>query len=225
MTRALLLGLLLGLLSGSIPGPYSTLVVTTALGRGFRAAAKVALMPLVSELVVLAIAALVIAGLPETALRWMGVAGGLLIFYLAYRTWHQAGRTTEEMGPSEGPRRLLEGVALSLISPTPWAFWLLVGAPIFLGFWNTSWSYAAAFAGTFVLTLGGVRLTMAALASYGHHRLHFKWQRRLMRGATIVFVIAGVVLVWQSWVGNFHRMVEGSMGLTDAVNRATGGGS
>lgn len=225
MTRALLLGLLLGLLSGSIPGPYSTLVVTTALGRGFRAAAKVALMPLVSELVVLAIAALVIAGLPETALRWMGVGGGLLIFYLAYRTWHQAGRTTDEMGPAEGPRRLLEGVTLSLISPTPWVFWLLVGAPIFVSFWNTSWSYAAAFAGTFVLTLGGVRLTIAALASYGHHRLHHKWQRRLMKGATVVFVIAGVVLLWQSWVGNFHRMVEGSIGLTDAVNRATGGGS
>jgi threonine/homoserine/homoserine lactone efflux protein len=225
MTRAILLGLLLGLLSGSIPGPFSTLVVTTALHRGFEAAARVAAVPLVSELFVLAMAALVIAGLPETALRWMGVGGGLLIFYLAYRTWKQSGRIAEERDPSEGPRRLLEGIALSLVSPTPWVFWLLVGAPVFLGFWSAGWLYAAAFAGTFVLVLGGVRLTIAALAAYGHHELDLRWQRRLMRWASVVLVIAGVVLVWQSWVGNFHRMVEGSMGITDAVSGSSEGGS
>lgn len=219
------MGFLLGLLSGSIPGPYSTLVVTTALDRGFRAAAQVALMPLVSELVVLASAALFIAGLPETALRWMGVGGGLLIFYLAYRTWRRSGRITEEIDPSEGPRRLLEGMTLSLISPTPWVFWLLVGAPVFLGFWSARPLYAVTFAGTFVLMLGGVRLTMATFAAYGHHRLTPRWQQRLMRGASVVFVVAGVVLVWQAWVGNFHRMVEGSMGITDAVGRSGEGGS
>jgi hypothetical protein len=44
-----------------------------------------------------------------------------------------------------------------------------------------------------------------------------------MVGAAVALLLAGGVLMWQSWIGNFHRMVQGSEDIrnlvTDTVQR------
>lgn len=224
MIEPFVMGSVLGLFSGLVPGPYSALIAATALHRGFVAAARIASIAFLSEPFVLAVAALVLSQLPETALRWMGIVGGLLLLYLAVRTWRQSGGAEDgEDDDEDAPRRTAEAATLSVVSPTPWVFWLLVGAPVFLGFRHTGWPWALAFAGSFVILLVAVRLGVAGLAAFGGRTLDERWRRRVMRGAAVALVLAGSLLAWQSWSGNFERMVAGSQDIRAFLRGATDG--
>jgi threonine/homoserine/homoserine lactone efflux protein len=207
----LVLGALLGLFSGVVPGPYSAMIATTALERGFRAGLELALLPVATESLVMAVAAFALSRLPEGILRVMGITGGLLILYMAGRTWKRSRdpNPPQDDAAAEG-RDLAASVALALLSPAPWVFWLLVGAPIFLAAWRDGLGPALAFLGSFVACLVAVHVALAALAGYGHRRLPDAWHRRLLVTATVALGLVGVGLVWQSWVGNFQRMVRGS---------------
>ncbi|MDZ7778555.1 MAG: LysE family transporter [Gemmatimonadota bacterium] len=225
MSEPLFLGFVLGLVAGAIPGPFSALVAATSLKSGFRAGFRVAVVPLLSELVVLTTAALVVAQLPDGLLRWMGIVGGVLILYLARGTWKRAQEDPVAHVPDEASRRSLEAALLALVSPTPWVFWMLVGAPLFVGFWRVSWELGGAFAGAFILQLLAVRSVVAGLAAYGHRRLTRAWQQRMMKGASVMLVVAALVLAWQSWEGNFHRMVTGADQIRSSVTDSTSDGS
>jgi threonine/homoserine/homoserine lactone efflux protein len=217
MTRTLILGSLLGLFSGVVPGPFTTLIVVTSLRHGFWAGMRIALIPLVSETSVMALTALLLSQLPAQALRWMGIAGGVFILALAVRTYKEAGDSPEEEPATSSRRRALEGMMLAVLSPAPWVFWLLVGSPLFLGAYHQGWGDAAAFMGSFLFVFVGVYVGVARAAAFGHKRLPEHWYRRVMVGAAVALVLAGVVLTWQSWIGNFHRMVTGSENIRDLV--------
>jgi threonine/homoserine/homoserine lactone efflux protein len=224
MTHALILGSLLGLFSGIIPGPFSGLVAATALQQGFRSGLKLALVPLVSEGTVLTVTALAISRMPEGMLRWMGIGGGLLVLYVAWRTLRQSkGDPRTDVAASE-TRRVGEAVAVALLSPAPWVFWLLIGSPLFLSAWNRGWGAGLVFFGTFMFFMVGINVGWAALAAYGQRQLSDTWHRRLMKGAASGLAVAGCVLVWQSWVGNFHEMVAGSEAVVDSVEDRVNGG-
>lgn len=210
MIRSLVLGSLLGLFSGVVPGPFSALIAATALKGGFWAGFWIAVVPLVSETIVLVLSALVLSQLPQELLRWMGIIGGFFVFYLAWRTWKES-RTPPDAEPLTGStRQIVEGALLAILSPAPWVFWLLVGAPLFLGAWHEGWIPGVAFMGSFLLGLVGIHLGVAALAGLGRKKLPERWHGRLLRGAAVALLLAGGVLLWQSYVGNFHRMVHGS---------------
>jgi threonine/homoserine/homoserine lactone efflux protein len=202
-----------------VPGPYSTLIAATALRRGFKAGLAVALMPLATETAVMAVTAVAVAGLPREALRWMGIAGGLLVLALAWRVWHARTAPPARSEPITGSlRRALTGSLLALLSPAPWAFWLLVGSPLFLAAWRDGWTAAAAFLGSFLVALVGVHVTVAALASRGRRELSGPALRRVTVAVAAGLAMAGGVLVWQAWIGNFHRMVAGPEGVRDIVD-------
>lgn len=217
-----LIGIVLGLIAGAIPGPFSALVVATSLEADFWAGLRVAVVPIASEIVVLTVSALVIAQMPEGVLRWMGAGGGALILYLAWRTWRRADEDPQDSMPGKGARRSLEAALLALVSPTPWVFWMLVGAPLIVGFWREGWGEAVTFAGAFIGTLVLVRAGVAGLAAHGHRRLRSTWRRRAMKGTSLFLVIAALVLGWQSWVGNFQRLVTDPetirLPVTDSVS-------
>ena len=217
MTQALVLGSLLGLFSGMVPGPFSALIAATALKRGFWAGFRIGVVPLATETVVLAITALLLAQLPQEVLRWMGLAGGVFILFLSIRTWKEAEKPPEVEALTGSFREMLEGTVLAVLSPNPWVFWLLVGGPLFLGAWHRGWATGLAFYGSFLFFLVGIYLGIAGLAAYGQKRLSRTWQKRLMRGTAVLLLVAGVVLVWQSWLGNFQEMIQGSRTIENMV--------
>lgn len=217
MTQALILGSLLGLFSGMVPGPFSALIAATALKRGFWAGFRIGIVPLVTETVVLVITALLLSQLPESILRWMGIAGGIFILSLSVRTWRQAEKPPEVEPLSGSLREMLEGTVLAVLSPNPWVFWLLVGSPLFLSAWHRGWPAGMTFFASFLLSLVGIYVAIAGLAGYGRRRLSLSWRRRLTRGTAVLLLAAGSVLVWQSWLGNFQRIVRGSQTIESMV--------
>lgn len=217
MIRSLVLGSLLGLFSGMIPGPFSALIAATALQGGFWAGFWIGIVPLVTETIVLVLTALALSQLPEEILRWMGMVGGVFVFYLAVRTWKDSRTPPGAEALTGSTRQIVEGALLAILSPAPWVFWLLVGAPLFLSAWHQGRAAGVGFMGSFLAGLVGIHLSVAALAGYGRKKLPDIWHRRLLRGAAIALVLAGAVLLWQSYVGNFHRMVRGSETIESIV--------
>jgi len=66
----------------------------------------------------------------------------------------------------------------------------------------------------------GIYVGIAFAAAHGRKQMPKKWYRRIMFGAAGVLALAGAALIWQSWVGNFQRLVKGSQGIESRVNES-----
>ena len=209
--RYVILGSLIGLVSGLVPGPFSALVAASGLRSGFWAGFRVAIVPLVTESGIALLSVLLVSRLPDGALRWLGLAGGLFLLYMAKRTWDlahdmEAAESTGAEAESPG-RSMLRAATMAVVSPTPWIFWLVVASPILLGAWRQGWGLAALFVGSFLVGLVGVHVSVAAIAGQGHERLSSPWRRRLMMTAAAGLVLAGGTFLWQSATGDFRSLM------------------
>lgn len=221
MTQTLVLGSLLGLLSSVIPGPFTALIAVTALQDGFTAGLRVALIPLASETGVLAVTSLLLSQLPEGTLRWLGVAGGLVVLGLGIRTFRASARgASRGTSPRQGGRTI-EGLTVALVSPAPWVFWLLVGSPLFLSAYHHGWDRAAAFLGSFLIVFVGVYVGYAWAGSLGHRLLSGRWYRAVMVTIGAALTAGGGILLWQSWTGHIHRVLAGTEAVQEIVGDST----
>jgi threonine/homoserine/homoserine lactone efflux protein len=220
MIRFVVLGSLLGLFSGIVPGPFTALIATTAFQQGVRTGILVAVVPVLTETAVMALTAALLTQLPEQALQVMGVAGGGLVLFLAWRTFREARSPAAEADIPTSGTRVAQGIMLAVLSPAPWAFWLLVGSPMFLAAWHQGWESAAVFLASFLAVFVGIYVGIAWAAAHGRKHMPERWYRRIMFGAAAVLALAGAGLIWQSWVGNFHRIVKGSQNIESRVNES-----
>ena len=78
-------GLILGLAAGVSPGPLLTLVVQQTMRHGVREGVKVAAVPLITDVPVVAATVVVVrAGNLQGALGAISLAGAAFLVYLAY---------------------------------------------------------------------------------------------------------------------------------------------
>ena len=150
----LFVGLGLGLGAGLSPGPLMALVITTTLSRGLAAGIRVALAPLVSDIVVITLCVLVVDSLPARATSVLGVTGGLYVIWLGIGAMREV-PVSIEAAADDGPGMLRRGVLVNLLSPHAWLFWLTIGSPILLAAWASSALAAVSFLiGFFSLLVG-----------------------------------------------------------------------
>ncbi len=200
------LAILLGLVAGLVPGPFSALIASTAIEQGLVAGVEVALVPLATETPIMLLTALVLHTLPLGFLRWVGIVGGVLLAFLAFRIYRRASSDEPETVRKVGKRRLLKPALVGVLSPNPWLFWLLIGSPLILKAWYVSWPLGVATWAAYFGTFMGTQLLIAWLAGHGHKKLSEHGRRRTMRGMSVVLLMAGCVLIWQSYLGNFDDM-------------------
>ncbi len=207
--ESVLLGVGVGLFAGLIPGAYSTLVATTALERGIREGMKVSFVPVVTETLVMLAAVFVLSRLPEDALRWIGVVGGLLLLFMGWKLFRDAAEA-DTAGTGDAPQdgHLLRVVAFGMLAPGAWAFWFFVGAPLLLNRWHVGPSHGLAFFGSFMLCFVGSMAALAWAVGSGRRHLGTRWYRRALKAASGLLAVIGGLLIWQSWAGNFAEMVR-----------------
>lgn len=203
------MGTALGLFAGIIPGPFLALVAATALRRGLGDGLKTALVPLVTEIPVLVLSVLVLTQLSPPLLRWIGVAGGVLMLYMAWRVVVEA----READPADTVDESLIGhyfrvAAVGLLSPSPWVFWFIIAGPLFLTRWHVGWIHGIVFLAAFFFFFVGMMMLVAWAASTGRDRLSRLWYRRALRGTAALLAVLGTLLVWQSAEGNFQEWVQ-----------------
>ncbi len=196
------MGIGLGLAAGLSPGPLLTLVVTTALQRGFRAGLAVALAPLLSDLPVILLSLWVLDRLPPLFLQGVTALGGLFVVYLGVEVWRGIPQALALSAEAFKARHDLgRGVLVNLLSPHPWLFWLAVGGPLTLRYAAGGWVGAIAFPAGFYLCLVGSKVVLAWGMARARHRLH----ARLYRGALLagggMLVGLGLWLLGQGVLG------------------------
>lgn len=192
----LLLGISLGWAAGISPGPLSTLVLLTALQRGFAAGARVAVAPLLTDAPIILLSLLVVSRLSGAAIVGLSVVGGAYLVWLGIwelRKAPAAGRQSD--GQSGVAMDLRRGFLTNLLSPHPWLFWATVGAPILVTAWDRSPVAAAGFLAGFFGVLVGTKLILAGVVARTRHRLNEGWYRRLVVAGGVLLIVLGALLV------------------------------
>ena len=141
MIEALAVGLGFGLSGGLAPGPLHSLIMTTAVQRGFAAGTRIAVAPLLTDAPIIAATVFLVGSLSDAVVRTLGVAGGVFLLYLGVQTIRESSES--ELVPQRtAGQDYRRGVLVNLLNPHPWLFWIGVGAPTLIGFWRDSAAWA-----------------------------------------------------------------------------------
>ena len=144
-----------GLAAAAQPGPFQTYLVSQALTKGWKPALPAAFAPLISDGPIIALSLLVISQLPSWLERFLYLAGGLLLLYLAYsayRSWKSFDPNIPPPG-MERPQSLLKAALINALNPNPYLFWSLVTGPILLTGWRETPLHGLGFVVGFYATM------------------------------------------------------------------------
>lgn len=205
MTAFLLSGILLGLSGGLSPGPLLVLVASETLRHGVRAGIGIALAPLLTDLPIIAAAVLLLRPLAEQnlALALIYLGGGAYLAWLGWRSWRFQGA---DLGSTEAAGALRRGVIANFLNPSPYLFWLAVGAPIMLAAWRESGIAAVAFITAFYSLLVGSKILLAILLGRTRRLLRSNGYLLIMRSLGLLLMGYALVFLYQGW-----RLLESIM--------------
>ena len=190
--HVLVIGIGLGLGAGLAPGPLLALVITTSLTRGFRAGLRVALSPLVTDSIMIAVSVLLVRELPARAAGVLCVVGGLYVVWLGVEALREAPVALEA---TDGPDPLRRGLLVNLLSPHPWLFWLTVGGSVVVSAWSEAPAYAVIFVVAFFAVMIGTKVVVAAVVATSRRALTEQGLHRAHRSAGALLLIAGLLLI------------------------------
>lgn len=185
----------MGLSAGLSPGPLFTLVVSQSVRHGAREGMKVAVVPLLSDLPVIAVSMFLLTRAVDfrPALGVLSVSGALYLFFLTWESF-RPGPPDAAIGVDE-PHSIRKGLAVNLMSPYPYLFWVTVGGPMMLRGWSTGLATAAAFVVAFYACLVGSKIALAWVSGRSARLIGGKGYRLLMRVLGVCLaVFAGLLL-------------------------------
>jgi len=222
LAASVLTATLLGLFGGLAPGPYTTMVAATGLERGFRTAVPIAMAPLLTDLPPLLVALLVVPRLDGVALSFLGLCGGAVISMVGVRFLraHRGGKGfVGPLDPKAQSVRLGHVLTTSTLSPAPWIFWFVAGAPLFVIQLRASWPRAAVFLIVLFTVNVGSALTLAWMTSQARQVLAPANRRRILFVAGIALTCTGSFMAWQALEGNFQALIDGQAAIQDLFGR------
>ncbi len=198
MMAFLFSGILLGLSGGLAPGPLLTLVASETLRHGVRAGVRVALAPLLTDLPIILATVLLLRPLVDQSLplALIHLGGGLYLAWLGFQGVCFRGMELEPTDPAGSLRR---GVIANFLNPSPYLFWLAVGAPTVLGAWREEWPAAVVFVAAFYALLVGSKVVLAMALGRARHLLRSGGYIVLMRGLGLLLLAYALLFLRESW--------------------------
>ena len=201
MITALGLGLLLGVSAGLSPGPLLALVVAQTLRFGAAVGVRVALAPLITDLPIVAGAVLLVGAAPTAGPlpAAIALAGAVFVAYLALDTLRTELPSEDEV-VAEAPRSWTRGVVVNALSPHPYLFWLVVGAPTLLGAWaGDGAAGAGGFLAGFYGGLVGSKAIVAAATARARALVSGHRYRMVMRVLAVLLALFALGLAREAW--------------------------
>jgi threonine/homoserine/homoserine lactone efflux protein len=182
-------GIILGLSAGFSPGPLTTLVISQALQHGAREGFKVALAPFITDTPIILLSVFALTRLRDfhAILGLISIVGSLFLVYLAVSSFKTT--TIDLDAKAEEPRSWGKGALVNFLSPTPYLFWISVGAPNVVEAWGQSPLVAAGFLTGFYVCLVGGKMSLAIVAAKSRQFLTGKaygWVMRILGGLLLV---------------------------------------
>jgi threonine/homoserine/homoserine lactone efflux protein len=195
-------GIGLGLAAASQPGPLQTYLISQTLTRGWRHTLPAALAPLISDGPIILLCVLVLSQVPAWMQRFLYIAGGLFILYLAdgtYKSWKyfDPSLPTAESGTQQS---VLKAALMNVFNPNPYIYWTLVTGPILINGWRERPLHGIGFLAGFYLTMIGC-LAAIILVFGTASNLGPRVNRSLLGISGIALLSFGI---YQLWLGIFN---------------------
>lgn len=195
----LLQGIGFGFAAAVQPGPFQTYLISQSLTKGWRHTLPAAFAPLLSDAPIITLSLLVLTQIPISFQRFLYIAGGLFVLYLAqgaYSSW----KNFDSNLPSPGLRpqqNIIKAALINALSPGPYIFWSLVTGPILVAGWRDAPGIGIAFMlgfyVTFILCLMSLILIFGTMQNLGQR------VRRALVGVSAIALLG--FGVYQLWLG------------------------
>jgi len=182
-------GVVFGLVAGVSPGPMLALVISETLRRGRRAGMLVALAPLLSDIPIVVASLFLLARLAQSDLVLGAIAlvGAVFVTHLAYGSLRAKSLQVADEGGAS--RSLAKGVALNLLNPHPYLFWIAVGAPTVLAAAEGGVVPPAAYLVSFYALLVGSKAAVALLVDRSRAVLTSRGYVWVVRGLGVALLV------------------------------------
>lgn len=199
----ILQGIGFGFAAAVQPGPFQTYLISQTLTKGWKRSLLIALSPLISDGPIIALCLFVLNQVPLWFQRFLYIAGGLFVLYLAYgayKSWKyfDSNVLSAELG---GQRSIFKGALMIMISPGPYIYWSLVTGPILLKGWRESPMMGLGFLVGFYVTVV-LGLTAIILVFGKARELGPKMNRFLIGISAIALFCFGLYQLWLGVTGN-----------------------
>lgn len=184
------------------PGPFQTYLISQTLTKGWKRSLLIAFSPLISDGPIIALCLFVLNQVPLWFQRFLYIAGGLFVLYLAYgayKSWKNfaANKLSAE---SDNEKSILKGALMIMISPGPYIYWSLVTGPILLKGWRESPMIGLGFlAGFYAVVILG--LTAIILVFGKARELGPRMNRVLIGISAIALFCFGLYQLWLGVTG------------------------
>jgi threonine/homoserine/homoserine lactone efflux protein len=140
---------------------------------------------------------LVLSQVPLWLQRFLYLAGGLFLLYLAYgayKSWKNFDSTIPYR-ETETRQSILKAALINMLNPNPYIFWSLVTGPILVTGWRETPSYGLGFLAGFYATL--ILGFSAVIIAFGSaSQLGTKVNRALLGISAIALFCFGMFQLW-----------------------------
>lgn len=197
MRLYLIQGIGFGFAAAAQPGPLQTFLTTQALTKGWRRTLLAAFAPLLSDGFIVPVVLFALSQMPAWVQRFLYLAGGLFVLYLAYGAYMAWRNFDESLPATDMPSRqsLIKAALTNILSPAPYIYWSLVTGPILLAGWHKSSTFGIAFLlgfyVTFVIGLMGIIIVFGAAQKLGP-----KVNRALVGMSALALLCFGLYQLW-----------------------------
>lgn len=165
----------LGFSATSMPGPLQAYLLNISLNYGWRRALFIIFSPLIVDGPIILLTVFILGQIPDWALQIIRVAGGLLLFWIAWGAFQQL-RAGASFSVSENKfegqvsvRKILgTAVAMNAVSPGPYLFWSTITGPLLLQALDSSiWAAIGMLLGFYGTFLGGLAILVFVFSRLG----------------------------------------------------------
>jgi threonine/homoserine/homoserine lactone efflux protein len=138
MWTYIVLGIGYGFAAAVQPGPLQTYLISQALMKGWRKSLPAALAPLISDGPIIALCLLVLSQVPSWLQKFLYIAGGIFILYLAYGAYSLWKNFNPQIPSTEtgSGQSLLKAALTNILGPGAYIYWTLVTGPILIRGWR-----------------------------------------------------------------------------------------
>ena len=198
-------GLVYGFAAAVQPGPFQTYLISQTLSRGWKRTLPAALAPLISDGPIIVLCLLILSQVPAWLQRFLYVAGGLFVLYLAYGA-HKSWKNFVPNTPSIGTgiqQSVIKAALINILNPNPYIYWTLVTGPILLKGWREARLNGVGFLTGFYLSII-LSLSIIILAFGTARQLGPKVNRALLGISAIALFCFGLYQLWLGTLGTYY---------------------
>lgn len=195
MLEFLIAGITLGFIAGISPGPLLILVITETIKHNRKEGIKIALVPLISDLPIVLFSVFVVYKLSNSDIL-LGIISFLGAVFLLFLAWENIRVKSIEVNlNNEKTKTIKKGVIANFLSPHPYLFWMLVGAPLTIKAWNNSMLSSVLFIAGFYVFIVGTKVAVAFLSEKSKDILSGRFYIIIVKVLGFVLLIFSIILI------------------------------